>query len=205
MASNFEDEPSFFLIKGPASWSRFVLTALPAILFSFSCSKMSDHVSFEFTPVAVRNDFGHSQIITNGPQAADGQSALLVVISLLHSDDRPVVGFTPVLEILSGANVISAPCTSSNVHGVSTCVLRAIEAGARRIQVNNVTVSLESTVTFNAPAAAKSQLASLSARSRQSIGSYEFTATIGSSESRIKQSSGSYTFFGSLQGQEFSR
>ncbi|RYZ93359.1 MAG: hypothetical protein EOP06_01205 [Proteobacteria bacterium] len=181
------------------------LAFLAAILLSStSCSKLGSGVSFEFDKQAT--DFAKSQIITNGPQAADGVSPLLIVISLQNSNNTPVVNFTPTYQVVSGSLVVSAPCTSSNSNGVSTCILKSHVPGTKRILVDNIIINLTADVVFTLPPAGRSTIAFVSSTKKpQSVGAYKFSGTIGNSDSGIKKQSGTYSFYGSLQGQESSR
>ena len=170
-----------------------------------SCGNVSSNVSYDYTRTTAV-DFKNSQIISNGPQAADGATNLLVVISLLNSNNTPVVGFTPTYEIVSGLGVTASPCTSSNSNGVSTCILRSAQTGIKRLRVTNVTtIALSADVTFSAPSGVKSRFdMSLASSGKMSGGAYSFIGTVGGLKGQKISNSG-YSFFGGVQGGVFAQ
>jgi|GEM_PF-6610812 len=188
-----------------AHFKQILLIALitSAGAFSSSCGKITAELNFSHTPPV--QDFKKSQIISNGPQVADGSSSLLVVISLLNSDGTPVIGFTPVYQILSGGGVTSLPCTSSNANGVSTCILKSTQAGTKLLSVTNITISLQASLVFTSPSAGQSHIELASSSKSQTQGSYTLTAAVGPVETGIKKVSGTYSLFGSIHGAEFSK
>lgn len=79
--------------------------------------------------------------MVNGPGLADGQTELLMIVRLVNSDGSKVKGYASAYELISGSAATSA-CTASNTDGVSTCVLKAIQAGVNRVSLTNIKIQL---------------------------------------------------------------
>lgn len=180
------------------------------MLFSISvfalcgCGNISSEISSTFKRPSVQ-DFAKSEIINNGPGIADGQSELLVVVQLMNSDSTSVKLFKPTYEVTTGGGVSAAACTSSNSNGVSTCVLKATQAGTKTISVTNINRPLIADVVFNPPGASKPVFGLVSASKTQTQGSYKLSANAGNQEPGLVKKSGAYTLFGGVQGEAFSR
>jgi hypothetical protein len=182
--------------------ARFAFAAL-SLLIAGGCAKIDGQIHSTFNR-SLLQDFEKSEIITNGPAAADGQSELLVVIQLKNSNQTPVSDYKPIYAVTSGLGVAAGECTTSNVNGVSTCVLKSTQAGTKHIAVTNVKIALEKDVVFTQPTT-KSSLELLADGKSKTSGSYKFSGTIGSQSPGIVKSSGHYQFFGGVQGDVFSR
>ncbi len=180
--------------------SLLFFVSLPGLL---GCGKLSNEVSATFTKPSVQ-DFARSQVINNGPGIADGQSELLVVIQLMNSDGTPVKLFQPTYSIISGAGVAAQACTTSNINGVSTCVLKASQAGVKRLSITNITISLEADVIFNQPGR-KPVMGLISASNSQTQAGVKIQASLGNQEPVPVQTSGPVKLFGGVQGEAFSR
>ncbi len=168
-----------------------------------SCGCMvSDQVQAQFDRV---QDFKKSEIISNGPAVADGQSELLVVIQLMNTDGSAVKLFKPAYEVIAGSGVSAQACTSSNENGVSTCVLKASLAGTKTISVTNIKIDLKADVVFNAPIAGKAMFGLISATKNHSQNGFNLSASIGNQEPKPVQSSGAFKVYGGVQGEVFSR
>ena len=176
------------------------------MLFAFSlllsgCT-VSDQVQVQFDRV---QDFKKSEIISNGPMVADGQSELLVVIQLMNSDGSSVKLFKPTYEVVAGTGVIAQACTTSNDNGVSTCVLKSVQAGTKTISVTNIKFNLKADIVFSAPVASKALSGLISAKKNQSQGNFEISATIGNQETGVVKTGGAFKVYGGVQGEAFSR
>lgn len=150
------------------------------------------------------NDFMKSEIISNGPGIADGQSELLMIVHLVNSNGSKVKDFTPIYQVVSGSAVFASACTASNVNGVSTCVLKSTQAGVKRVSLTNIGIQLEADFVFNTPAP-KPLLGLIAADKKQTSGTYTLSATIGSQEPAVVKTSGTYKLFGGVQGEAFSQ
>lgn len=168
-----------------------------------SCGKLSGQIEAVFTRPKVQ-DFKKSEIIQNGPGIADGQSALTVAISLMNSDGSVVPQFKPTYDIVSGTGVLPAACTTSNNNGISTCLLKATQAGVKKLSVTNIQIPLEADLIFTNPQF-KPIFGFVAADKKQSTGTYTLSATIGSQEPGIVKTSGTHKLYGGVQGEGFSR
>ncbi len=172
-------------------------------LFLVNCSKGTITGTFKHASI---QDFKKSEIISNGPAAADGQSDLLIVIQLTNSDSTPVVGFRPTYTVVSGGGVTALPCTTSNSNGVSTCILRSTQVGVKTILVNNVAIVLKSDVVFTTPMGRSVFGAIAGAKKITSTDSrYELLGNFGNQEPGAVKTSGRYTLKGGVQTQTFQR
>ncbi len=98
-----------------------------------------------------RIDFKKTEILENGPVPADGSSELILLVHLKNSDGTVVPNYRPEYEVVSGPGVIEAPCTESTKDGISACLLRANQAGAKVLRLVNAKVGLEKEVYFESP------------------------------------------------------
>lgn len=173
------------------------------LLFSASgCGKISGEISANFNRV---QDFKRSEIISNGPAVADGQSELLVVIQLMNTDGSSVKLFKPTYEVVSGTGVTTQACTTSNDNGVSTCILKANTAGTKRISVTNIKIELQADVVFSAPVAGKSMFGLISSTKNQTQSNFALSGSIGNQEPGVVKSNGTFKVYGGVQGEAFSR
>lgn len=98
------------------------------------------------------NDFQKTEIIAGEAVPADGTSQLLVAIHLKNSDNRPVKEFQPTYEISNSSNgVITNQCSTSDINGVSVCVLRSTVAGTKLFVLTNAKVGLSKSIEFKNP------------------------------------------------------
>ncbi len=178
------------------------LAALGLVLIVTGCGKISGEISATFNRV---QDFKRSEIISNGPAVADGQSELLVVIQLMNTDGSSVKLFKPTYEVVSGTGVTTQACTTSNDNGVSTCVLKANTAGTKKIAVTNIQIPLQAEVVFTAPVAGKSIFGLISSTKNQTQSNFGLSASIGNQEPGVVKSNGAFKVYGGVQGEAFSR
>jgi hypothetical protein len=193
---------SIVLLNSNRLYFSKCLAALGLVFIVTGCGKTSGEISATFNRV---QDFKRSEIISNGPAAADGSSELLVVIQLMNTDGSPVKLFRPTYEVVSGAVLIAQACTTSNINGVSTCVLKANTAGTRRIAVTNIQIALQAEVVFTAPTTGKSIFGLISSTKNQTQSNFGLSASIGSQEPGVVKSSGTFKVYGGVQGEAFSR
>jgi hypothetical protein len=171
-------------------------------LFVTGCGKISGEISATFNRV---QDFKRSEIISNGPAVADGQSELLVVIQLMNTDGSSVKLFKPTYEVVSGTGVTAQACTTSNDNGVSTCVLKSSEAGTKRISVTNIKIELQADVVFNSPTPGKAMFGLIAATKDQTQSNFNLKSSIGNQEPGVVKTSGAFKVYGGVQGEAFSR
>lgn len=171
------------------------------MLFLTSCGNISGQISSSFRAV----DFEKSEIISNGPAYADGQSELLMVIQLMNSDNSVVKDHKPTYKIISGTGVNASECTTSNANGVSTCVLKATQAGTKRVKVTNIKVNLEKDLLFINPPIGKSMMTLVATTKKQTSGTHVLEASVGNQEPDAVKASGTYKLYGGFQGDVFSR
>ncbi|RYZ76111.1 MAG: hypothetical protein EOP05_06015 [Proteobacteria bacterium] len=168
------------------------------------CSKLSDGVEFNYVATQKR-DFKNSRINSTGPRVANGSLSLVFNVVLLNSDNSPVEGFTPEYTVIIGTGVTPFPCSPTDAQGVATCSMKSVKAGAKRISITNVDITLQTDLMFTLPATGDSQFSVTAASAVLRSGAHTFTATVGSNETGIKKTNGTYSFYGSVQGAEFSR
>jgi len=178
------------------------LVVVGLFLFVTGCGKISGEISATFNRV---QDFKRSEIISNGPAVADGQSELLVVIQLMNTDGSSVKLFKPTYEVVSGTGVTAQACTTSNDNGVSTCVLKSSEAGTKRISVTNIKIELQADVVFNSPTPGKAMFGLIAATKDQTQSNFNLKSSIGNQEPGVVKTSGAFKVYGGVQGEAFSR
>jgi hypothetical protein len=183
-------------------WFFKLLTIIPLFIFVAGCGKISNQVTATFNRV---QDFKRSEIITNGPAIADGQSELLVVIHLMNSDGSSVKLFKPTYEIATGTGVSAQDCTTSNDNGISTCVLKATVAGTKKVSVTNIKIDLSADVVFTAPPTNKVLFGLVTASKTQTQGNFKLSGNIGNQEPGAVRTSGAFKLYGGVQGESFSR
>ncbi len=176
--------------------------ALAMLIFFTGCGKISDKIDAKFSRV---QDFKRSEIITNGPAVADGQSELLVVVQLMNTDGSSVKLFKPTYEVVSGSGVAAQACTTSNENGVSTCVLKSSEAGTKRISITNIKIELQADVVFNSPTPGKAMFGLIAVTKDQTQSSFNLKSSIGNQEPGVVKTSGAFKVYGGVQGEAFSR
>lgn len=153
-------------------------------------------------------DFARSEIISNGPVLADGSSEMIVVIQLMNSDGTPIKFFKPSYEIKAGAGVQGSECTTSNIHGVSTCVLKSTQQGVKKFVVTNVKIALEKDLVFlpPTPKGAVTGLVPAAKYKSKAVTGHELTGTIGSVHSEaVKRSPTGWKLYGGPEGNAVSR
>lgn len=187
--------------KNQEGFIKCLAALCPLFIFS-GCGKISNQISATFNHV---QDFKRSEIISNGPAVADGQSELLVVIQLMNTDGSSVKLFKPTYEVVSGVGVTAQECTTSNDNGVSTCVLKANQAGIKRISVTNIKIDLQADVVFTAPTASKALFGLISVNNVQNQANFKLSGSIGNQEPGVPKINGVFKVYGGIQGEAFSR
>ena len=176
------------------------VAALLAPMALFSCGKLS----YSYTKTN-STDFAKSQVITNGPAVADGSSQLLVVIQLMNSDNSVVVDYQPTLEITSGSGVTASPCTKSNANGVSTCVLKSVLAGTKRLAVTNISIVLQADAVFSQPSTDRLRVGLAAAGGLRSSGAAKLSASLSFNEAGAANKNGSAVLYGGVMGEVTSK
>lgn len=188
--------------SSPYSFRLFVALPLAiATLFLTGCGKISSEVSAIFKG---KTDFARSEIITSGTGVADGSTEMLVVIQLMNSDGTPVKLYKPTYEIVSGSGVTAQECTTSNSNGVSTCILKATQAGTKRLSVTNIKIELQKDLLFQLPSS-KTMLGLASGAKQITTSGYKVSASVATQESAMVRESGGWKFYGGVEGNAASR
>lgn len=189
----------------PASYAngRGALVFFALSLSLFGCS-INNEIKGHIGIGSSENDFGRSEIIVSGSGIADGQTPLYILIRLVNSDGKVVANYRPDYQILSGAGVTGAPCTSSDVNGVSVCAMRANSAGTKTMRVTNMgsVVLLQKNFDFLVAAGRNSVVGFSSSGAGQELASgYLVHASVsGLTSSIFEVTGGGYKVYSNLQG-----
>lgn len=177
-------------------------SAFLAVLCLVGCGEITAGIEslFERDP----NDFRKSEIISDSPAVADGQSELLMVISLVNSDGNPVKDYRPTYDVIAGTGVHASICTTSNNNGVSTCILKSSQAGTKRVSVTNIQIQLQADLVFENPTK-KPIFGFTSASTTQSVGTVQLSGSFGALESTTVNTNGNFKLYGGVQGEAFSQ
>ena len=183
---------------------RFVrIFVLAGLMFSLAnCS--IDVAIDDVTP----NDFLRSTILATSRGVGDGQTSAQVILLLKNSDDSLVVGYKPSFDFVDNGGssieengVTFFECTVSNDEGISTCVIKSIVVGAKRLLFNNITIDLVGEVFFDPPDRGGTFLRVVSSgQIDQNAGGYSVTSHVGSPFSGLKQEVNGYTVFTNTTG-----
>lgn len=104
------------------------------------------------------NDFLKSTILATSRGVGDGQTSATVVVLLKNSTGKLVTNYKPSFVFIdnngssyTGNGITYSDCTSSNAQGISTCVIRSITIGPRKLLFNNIIIELSGVVYFDPP------------------------------------------------------
>ncbi len=104
------------------------------------------------------NDFLKSTILATSRGVGDGQTSATIVVLLKNSTGKVVADHKPSFVFIDntgasyeGNGVTYSDCAVSNSQGLSTCVIRSITIGPRKILFNNIIIELVGTVYFDPP------------------------------------------------------
>ncbi len=126
-----------------------LIVAIVLDLALTGCGKISGGVTNASGPTLTSVlDFKNTEIIANGPIAADGSSELSVIIHLKNSDNSSVPGYRPTYQVTSSVGVSAGECTQSDNNGISVCILKSTQAGAKVMRLTNALVGLEHALEF---------------------------------------------------------
>lgn len=153
-------------------------------------------------------DFAKTQILVVETAVADGTDELAVIVSLIHSNGKPEVGFTPTYTVTSGTGVIAGTCTPSSSFGASTCKVRATVSGTKRIELTNAKSGLAKDIVFTdlPPAVAITGVVTGSNQHGVTAGGYKTEITAGSmGKSARLATQGGFDVFMTVQGALISR
>ncbi len=184
--------------------SSFALVLWSFILSQSGCS--FDSTIELLKPPESKSDFARSEIIPNGPGVADGQSELRVVIQLMNSDGSSVSLYKPTYEITQGGGVQAQECTTSNNNGVSTCILKSTQAGAKTLKVTNINIDLAKEVVFLTPGSMNSGGLTVGGGTKNSASGIKLHAAGGGNQPKgLNTTSSGFKLYGGPEGNVFSR
>lgn len=94
------------------------------------------------------DDFLKTEIIANGPIPADGATPLVLAIQLKNSNNHPVKNYKPLYDVTASAGIVAGDCTTSDVHGVSVCIVKSTVAGTKTVTLTNAKIGLTKNIDF---------------------------------------------------------
>jgi hypothetical protein len=182
-----------------------IRNVLPLILLGLSLVNCSIDVSIEDI---TGNDFLKSSILATSRGVGDGQTSASVVVILKNSDNSIVANHTPVFNFIDnngsaeqGNGITYSVCTPSNEQGISTCSIKSIQVGARRLSFNNILIELIGQVYFDPPKRDGNFFQVLSsAQIDEAAGGYTVTSQTGSFFKGLIRDVNSYTLFTNTTG-----
>jgi hypothetical protein len=190
------------MVKLTSSYfNRITVAVTLSFLFAGCSGNLDGEVNANFKTA----DLQKAKIVVSGSAYADGQTELLMDIYLTNSDDTVVKGYRPEYEVVSGGGVITSDCSKSNESGIASCVLKATQAGVKRIRVKKVKVDLQQDVTFVDPPFGRAAMGLATAAGIRSTGIYVLDASVGGSAPHGRIKSGNYEIYGGIRSDVFSR
>ena len=155
-------------------------------------------------------DFAHSTILSTTRGVGDGTTSAVVVVLLKNSDDTAVVSHEPELKLVDSNNqsldftnegVTDIKCSKSDNDGISTCTIKSITVGSKRIGFFNIIIELFGEVYFDPPERNGTfmQIVS-SAQIKQDAEGYSVTSHTGTAFSGLRQVESGYTIYTSTTG-----
>lgn len=153
-------------------------------------------------------DFLRSTILATSRGVGDGQTSATVVILLRNSGGTLVTGYKPTFDFIdnsgstyAGEGVTYSECEPTNSQGIATCRIKAITAGMRRVQFNNIAIELTGEVFFDPPSRMGSfgQILT-SAQVDQDAGGYSVTSQTGAPTPGLIHEVNDYTVFTNTTG-----
>ena len=154
------------------------------------------------------DDFLNTTILASSRGVGDGQDSASITIQLKNSDDSPVIGYKPEFEFvdhggstIEGNGITQADCSISNAQGISTCILKSIIVGSRRISFNNILVDIIGQVFFDPPSRNGSFFSVVSSSQiNQEAGGYSVTSFVGAPFAGLKQEVDGYIIYTNTTG-----
>lgn len=152
-ASGTDNTASACSVTNGSGESTCTLSSIKAEVKTLSIAtpfvKADGTVTFIADAAAVAN----SSITGTGPVVADGVATSTVTITLLDSNNNPLVGTTPTFGA-SGTNNTTGSCSATDANGESVCTLTSTKAEVKTLSIATPIVKADGTVTFTAGAAA---------------------------------------------------
>ena len=149
------------------------------------------------------NDFAKSSILSTTRGVGDGVTGAIVVVLLKNTNGTIVVGHLPEFDFLDesglsfeGEGITFSDCTRSNGEGISTCIIKSIVVGSKKLAFNNVMIELAGDIFFDPPArnGTFTQIVA-SAQVKQDAEGYSVTSHTGTAFSGLRQEASGYTIF----------
>lgn len=120
----------------------FLLVLLSGCSFFASIDGSAQSVS------AVGDDYGKTTLDSPLVMAADGTSAMTVIVHLVNNDNTPIVNFTPTYAVYPSGGVSAGACSASDVNGDSTCVVTSTTAETKSFTLTNAKIGLSRNLKF---------------------------------------------------------
>lgn len=182
-----------------------ILNVLVPIVLALFLTNCSIDVSIDDITA---NDFIKSTILASSRGVGDGQSTATLVVLLKNSDDTLVTNHKPSFifvdnsgSAITGNGITYSDCDTSNAQGISTCSVRSVYSGPRRLSFNNIQIELIGEVYFDPPERNGTFLQIVnSAQINQTAGGYSVTSHTGSPFAGLEQQAGGYTIFTNTTG-----
>ncbi len=121
--------------------------SLAMFCFLIAGCQMNSAIKGTGSSASTTADFEKTEVIAGGPALADGNTQLLVAVHLKNSDNKPVPDYLPKYKV-TGANVLTQDCSTSDANGVSACILKSTAAGKKMFTLTNAKVGLAKEIEF---------------------------------------------------------
>ncbi|MCJ8276888.1 MAG: hypothetical protein MJK18_08605 [Bdellovibrionales bacterium] len=154
------------------------------------------------------DDFADSSILSTSRGVGDGITSATVTLLLKNSNGTVVVDHIPDLAFINGdgqsfqdEGVTFVDCTKSNDEGISTCLIKSITIGKKRIGFMNLIVDLFGDIYFDPPERNGTFMQIVaSAQVKQDADGYSVTSHTGAPLTGLRQEESGYTIFTSTTG-----
>lgn len=176
------------------------LNVLVPILLALSLANCSIDVSVD---QVTANDFMGSTILATSRGVGDGQVSASITVLLKNADGSIITGHKPDFVFIdnngsayTGNGITYSECSLSNSQGISTCTIRAITVGARKLMFSNIIIELFGQVYFDPPNRSGNFFQVLnSAQLDMTAGGYSVTSQVGAPFPGMVHEANGYTVY----------
>lgn len=178
-ASGTDNTTSACSVTTASGESTCTLSSIKAEVKTLSIAtpfvKADGTVTFTADTASIAN----SSITGTSPVVADGVATSTVTITLLDSNNNPLVGTTPTFGA-SGTGNTTGSCSATDASGVSTCTLSSTKAEVKTLSIATPIVKADGTVTFaaGAPAVATSTITGTGPVTADGVATSTITVTL---------------------------
>ena len=178
---------------------------LAPIVMLFALANCSIDVDIDdITP----DDFLKSTILATSRGVGDGQTQASIVILLKNSNGSVVTNYQPTFNFIDNggssigeSGITHSECSLSNENGITTCTVRSVVVGIRRVLFNNIAIDLVGEIFFDPPDRDGTFTQILNASQiDQNAGGYSVTSQIGAPFAGLKQEVDGYVIFTNTTG-----